>query len=456
VMADGALYMIHDPYVATQGTAAGMRSAAEMLDRVTGTLVAAYTARTGMDEDTIRAAMAAETWYTAQEAHAAGFVDRVSAGLPVAAMADLDACGFIHPPKIPTNERHTMTDTAPTVPPPAAPVNYATTDDVAAIQRQIAAMADVHTPTPAHPLAEFPSFAAYAMAVYEGRAPENVIVDQITTDNPGVIPPAWVNDVKGIVNLGRPAVTALGATGIGESGMAVDWPYFDGDINALVAVQAAEKTDVTSVKVSLKKGAADLKTYAGGSDISYQLIMRSSPAYIDAYLRIMAAAYAACTDNAFADALVAGGTPSAHDYDFAADTDGKAFRAAVFAASVEVEAATGAPASVVLVATDVFLKAGTWDSLVPGKYGTQNVAGTAQASTLEVNVSGLPVIHDPHLAAGSIIAANGSAASWGEDGPRTATADAVTKLGRDVSVWGMGAPLLWVPKGVVRLTNLTP
>jgi ATP-dependent protease ClpP protease subunit len=455
VMADGALFMIHDPYVATQGTAAQMRSAAEMLDRVTSTLVDAYTGRTGMDADTVRAAMAQETWYTAQEAHAAGFVDRVSTGLPVAALTDLTAYGFIHPPQVPTTERHTMTENAPTETAPAAPVNYATTDDVAAIQRQLAAMVDVSAPTPVHPLAAYASLGHYALAVYKGDAePMNVIADQVTTDNPGVIPPAWVNDVKGIVNLGRPAVTAVGATGVGDSGMSIDWPYFDGDLNALVGVQATEKTDITSVKVSLKKAAANLATYAGGSDISYQLIMRSSPAYVDAYLRIMAAAYAAVTDNAFAGALVAGGTASAHDYDFAGDTDGKGFRAAVFAASVEVEAATGSPASVVLVATDVFLKAGTWDALVPSKYGTQNVPGTAQASTLEVDVSGLPVIHDPHLAAGSIVATNSAAAAWGEDGPRTATADAVTKLGRDVAVWGMGAPLLWVPKGVVKLTNL--
>ena len=331
---------------------------------------------------------------------------------------------------------------------------YARSEDLAALQRQIASMTHVTGADPVHPLAEFRSLGEYAKAVYEGRVESRTIVDQITTDNPGVLPPAWIQDVKGIVNLGRPGISALGVQSAGASGMSVDWPYFDGDINALVGAQATEKTDITSVKVSLKKGAANLATYAGGSDISYQLIMRSSPSYIDAYLRIMAAAYAAVTDNAFVDALVTGGTASAVDYDLAADTDGTKFRSAIFVASTEVESATGSPASAVLVASDVWAKIGGWSTFVPGVYGTQNVSGTAQASTLAVNVSGLPVVHDRNLAAGSILVANGAAASFIEDGPHVANAEVPTKLGRDVAIFGFGATAIFVPKGVVKVTNL--
>lgn len=318
----------------------------------------------------------------------------------------------------------------------------------------VRALVDVTGSDPVHPLAQFRSLGEYAKAVYDGDVESRAIADQITTDNPGLLPPAWIQDVKGIVNLGRPAVTALGVDSAGSSGMSVDFPYFDGDLSTLVGVQATEKTDVTSVKVSIKKGAANLVTYAGGSDISYQLIMRSSPSYIDAYLRIMAAAYATVTDNAFADALVTGGTASVVDYDLAADTDGTKFRSGVFVASTEVETATGSPASVVLVASDVWAKIGGWSSFVPGVYGSQNVSGLAQASTLAVNVSGLPVVHDRNLAAGSIIVSNGSAASFLEDGPRTATAENVNQLGRDVAIWGLGAAAIFVPKGVVKLTNL--
>jgi hypothetical protein len=156
----------------------------------------------------------------------------------------------------------------------------------------------------------------------------------------------------------------------------------------------------------------------------------------------------------FADALLAGGTASAVDYDLAGDTTGAKFRAAVFAASVEVEDATGSPASVVLVASDVFGKIGGWDLFTPAPYGTQNVPGTATASTLSVSVSGLPVVHDRNLAAGSIILTNSSAAAWIEEGPLFATAETPSKLGRDVAIYGYGVTAIYNALGVVKLTNL--
>jgi hypothetical protein len=171
-------------------------------------------------------------------------------------------------------------------------------------------------------------------------------------------------------------------------------------------------------------------------------------------MRVYAQAMALATDNAFADALVAGGSVSTVDYDLAADTDGKKFRAACFAASLEVENATGTPASVVLVASDVFAKVGGWDAFVPAPYGTQNVPGVATASTLRAEVSGLPIVHDRNLPAGSIILSNPSAASWIEDGPHFANAEVPLKLGRDYAIFSFGTPAIYNAKGVVKVTNL--
>jgi len=238
--------------------------------------------------------------------------------------------------------------------------------------------------------------------------------------------------------------------------MEIDWPYFDGDLSAIVAAQATQKAALNTALISIKKGNAALATYGAYSDISYQLLMRSSPSYLDAHNRIMLNSYALITDNVFADALVGGGTASAVDYDLSADTTGLKFREAVFTCSVEVETATGQPASVILVATDVFTKMGGWTDLTPQPYGTQNVGGTATAGTLSVNVSGLPVVHDRNLAAGSIVVTNQTAAAWVEEGPAFATSEVVSKLGRDVAVWGMGVTAIFNAKGVVKLTNITP
>jgi ATP-dependent protease ClpP protease subunit len=467
IMNDNALFMIHDPRLGVDGSADDMRSAAALLDKVTDSLVTTYTAKTGMPDADIRAAMAAETWYTAAEAFDAGFVDQVNfvAG-KAAASFDLAPYGYLHAPgttQAAPAARDTIerTVTVETSTPPVAVATdlsgFATTEDVADLARQIAAA--VHTPAPErHPLAAYASIGEYAMAVYKGEISPvmNAAPDQVTTDNPGVIPPSWLSDVKNIVSHGRPAITALGVQSAGASGMEIDWPYYDGDIATIVAAQSAQKAALNTALISIKKGTAALATYGAYSDIAYQLLMRSSPSYLDAHNRIMLNSYSLITDNVFADALVAGGTASAVDYDFAADTTGLPFRQGVFACSIEVENATGQPASVILVASDVFAKMGGWSDLTPQPYGTQNVGGTATASTLSVNVSGLPVVHDRNLAAGSIVVTNQTAAAWVEEGPMFATADVVSKLGRDVAVWGMGVTAIFNAKGVRKLTNLTP
>lgn len=454
-MADNALLMIHDPYVMAEGNADQMRSAASMLERITDTLVTAYTTRTGMDPGDVRAAMTAETWYTAAEAHAAGFVDNVTGSLALAASFDVTAQGFKHPPNTPTG-RHPVETT--TTPPPVdtttAP-DYATADALAAVERQIAALAHLAPAAGKHPLAAYASMGEYAMAVYRGEAPPMAAApDQITSDNPGVMPPNWLQDVKRIVDFGRPGITAMGVESAGDSGLDFNWPYSTTDPATIVAAQSAEKATLNTVLIKIAKGTATLVTYGAYSDISYQLLQRSSPSYLETHNRLMLAGYGSTTDNAFVDALVAGGTASAFDYDLTADATGAGFRAAMFAASLEVETATGSPANVVLVASNVFAKAGVWTDLVPLPYGTQNVGGTADAGSLNVNVSGLRIIHDRNLAAGSIIVTNDAAASWIEAGPQFATAEIVSKLGRDVAVYGFGCTAIYNPAGVVKVTNL--
>ena len=81
----------------------------------------------------------------------------------------------------------------------------------------------------------------------------------------------------------------------------------------------------------------------------------------------------------------------------------------------------------------------------PAAYGTSNLTGTAQASTLQVNVSGLAVVEAPYLPAGVAIFTNDRAAKWHEDGPFVATAEDVAKLGQNRAYWSMGATGIFIP-----------
>lgn len=346
----------------------------------------------------------------------------------------------------------------------AAVVNLVPRGDLDAllddVRRDLAAQPD-GTLTGRHPGDRFRSLVDYADTAFDNPADApmrllcRALVDQITTNNPGVIPPAWLSTVFGIIDATRPTVTAFGSSGLPPEGMDINWPYYDGDLMTLVGEQVAQKTAITSARVDLKRGNTAIKTYAGGSDISYQLIRRSSPSYRDAYLRIMNAAYALVTNNVAADAAVAAATASAATWD-PTSGDLTDLATALFTASQEVKRATGQPASFALAADDVFVAAGGLGVAASTPYGVQNVAGTAAASTLRVNVSGLEVINDPALAAGTLLVSNQLAGEWSEDGPFVVTAEDVEKLGQNVAVWGMGAWATFLPQGIRSIGDGTP
>ena len=100
-MAQNALFMIHDPYGMAMGTSADMRQMAGVLDKVGETILGVYTRKSGGDPEEIAAAMHAETWYTANEALAAGYADTVGKPVKAAAMSrfDLKGMGYRHPPE---------------------------------------------------------------------------------------------------------------------------------------------------------------------------------------------------------------------------------------------------------------------------------------------------------------------------------------------------------------------
>jgi hypothetical protein len=346
----------------------------------------------------------------------------------------------------------------------------------AAIRREVARIMSGTRPAVTHPLARYKGPFEFYEAARASSSDElpllfrdaylahrdrvsmaRAFVDQITTDNAVLVQPGWLNEIFGILDTGRPVINAIGTRPLPSSGMEVDWPYFDGDLHALVGEQTVEKGDVTSVKVSFKKASTPIKTYAGGSDISWQLIRRSQPAYRDAYLRILNLAYGVVTDNVVGDLLPAVPGHQTVTYNVAtSDPDGALLKAAVFEASSKVQVATGSPATWVLAATDVFLAFGGMPSMVATPYGTQNVPGTATASTLDVNISGLRVTHAPDLAAGTAIVSNGQACAWMEDGPFVVAAPVIPKLGEDVAIWGMGAFAAFIPAGIVLLDDGLP
>jgi ATP-dependent Clp endopeptidase proteolytic subunit ClpP len=78
VMPRSASLMIHEPSGAAIGTAADMRKMADDLEHVRDQMLEIYTEETGVDRDQVMEWMAAETWFTGEEALEAGFVTDLS------------------------------------------------------------------------------------------------------------------------------------------------------------------------------------------------------------------------------------------------------------------------------------------------------------------------------------------------------------------------------------------
>jgi len=74
-----AFFMIHNASSAVWGDKTAMRDTADLLEKIEGSIVAGYVGKTGKDAADIVAWMDAETWFSADEAVANGFCDRLAA-----------------------------------------------------------------------------------------------------------------------------------------------------------------------------------------------------------------------------------------------------------------------------------------------------------------------------------------------------------------------------------------
>jgi ATP-dependent protease ClpP protease subunit len=82
VMQPHSQMMIHDAWGLTVGNADDMRDMASLLDRQSNNVAGIYAEKAGGTEASWREAMKAETWYTADEAVAAGLADEAAEQRP--------------------------------------------------------------------------------------------------------------------------------------------------------------------------------------------------------------------------------------------------------------------------------------------------------------------------------------------------------------------------------------
>ncbi|HUX15407.1 MAG TPA: head maturation protease, ClpP-related [Phycisphaerae bacterium] len=117
-MAENAMIMIHDPWAISIGSAEELRDSADRLEKIAGTLVRTYAARSGQDPAAIAEMMAAETWLDAEDALAAGLATKITAAKRMAASARLPEYRNTPPDLLARLAAAEADDEAPPTPPP--------------------------------------------------------------------------------------------------------------------------------------------------------------------------------------------------------------------------------------------------------------------------------------------------------------------------------------------------
>ena len=98
-MAANSMMMIHEAWTMAMGPAAELRAAADMIEKVNGTIISTYLTRATVGEEKISELMRNETWMTAEEAMGYGLADKLTEPVQAAAHFDLSKFKYKNVPK---------------------------------------------------------------------------------------------------------------------------------------------------------------------------------------------------------------------------------------------------------------------------------------------------------------------------------------------------------------------
>jgi phage head maturation protease len=306
------------------------------------------------------------------------------------------------------------------------------------------ARTDIQIPTPTPDLPSKGQWLGTVLRMMTGEiipdAQMRQLDDVITGDNPGVVPPAYLTELIGIIDNSRPFLATTRRLPTPDSGMQIVVPVINQ--RPTVGVQDPEKEEVSSQKTLIGTTTFDAITIAGAGDLSIQIIKRSSPSFLNLWVELLAEAYAIESEDQAIQALfnATGGVGAGNALNPANLNLGAAFMASF-------DAIRRPPDTIWLsteaVAEFIDAKATTTNQpLYPGLAASATAAGGITGV-----ISGLRPVHTPALDAHGAYAIVGpsSGFAWAEEGTFTLQADVPSKAGRDVALVGILWPMPWYP-----------
>lgn len=271
--------------------------------------------------------------------------------------------------------------------------------------------------------------------------------DESTSTNTGLTLPPHLNEFITTSIGGRPTIEAISTAALPASGMSFTIPKLTqaptvGDVDEGASpFGTAMTSDYLTVNVN---------KYAGASRVSWELIDRSSPAFLDELLREMQLAYAKATDVAVVSALLSGGT----------DATAVAGDAAGLQSFVATETAA-AYAGSGNFARNLIANTTNWAAIMGYQDGADrplynaaqpmNAAGAVSPTSIVGTVLGLNLFVDPHIGAGGdegMILVAPEAATWYESAQRQVQVNVISSGELEVSLYGYGAIAVKKPLGV--------
>jgi HK97 family phage prohead protease/HK97 family phage major capsid protein len=265
----------------------------------------------------------------------------------------------------------------------------------------------------------------------------------VTTDNLGVVPDAYSGEIIGVIDARRPFMSTTTRIPVPASGMNLVVPKINQ--RPSVDLQAAEKDEIASQKTLIGTESFGVKTYAGGGDLSLQLLRRSDPSFLELYVRLLAEAYAIETEDAAVASLITAINDGGPEPATALNPEALALGAAF---ETTFSAMRRAPDTIWLSseAVGAFINALASGTNAPlySNLAANFTAGGGTGGT----ISGLRPVHVPALDDKGAYAIVGPASgfAWAEDGTYTLQVDVPRQAGRDVALVGMVWHIPWYPE----------
>ena len=174
-------------------------------------------------------------------------------------------------------------------------------DELVELRREIAV--NVAPQTPAVPGMSFRSIGEYAKALATGDSNAVEFCRAATSANTYSLP-GWVGFINNLINANRPSWNVWSQGALPASGLTVDYAKVSAN-TILVGQQETENTAISDGQITIANTSTAVKTYAGKSTLSRQLVDRSSTPYLDTAFEAMAIAYGNRINAAVVSAIAA-------------------------------------------------------------------------------------------------------------------------------------------------------